>query len=100
MNVFDFILTAIAVWRISYMVVFEDGPGDIFLMVRATSGTHILGEDGRPDSGMGRILSCLFCTSMWVSFLLMFCPMFIIVPFALSGAAIIVQKVVELCSNP
>ena len=54
-----FVLVAgiLAVWRITFLFVMEDGPFDIFHRIRQLAG----------DSFFGRLLNCFFCLSVWVS---------------------------------
>lgn len=59
-----------AVWRISSLLVNENGPWNIFVRVREWAG---IGHDynGRavtfPDRFFAQMLSCVWCTSVWVS---------------------------------
>jgi len=57
MSIFDFFLGALATWRLSALLVREDGPYNVIARVRhATSGTVV-----------GRALECFYCTSLWVA---------------------------------
>lgn len=51
------LLCALAVWRITHLLVAEDGPGDIVFRLRKKLG----------NSGMGRAMDCFYCTSVWIS---------------------------------
>lgn len=50
------VLAALATWRVSHLLVAEDGPGDVLVKVRAAL-------DGTPLAG---VLDCFGCTSLWV----------------------------------
>ncbi len=50
-------------WRLSSMLVYEDGPWGIFATMRRRAG--IPPEGGRIDGLFATLLSCLWCTSVW-----------------------------------
>ncbi len=65
-----FIAAALASWRVAVMLVFETGPFEVFARLRIKVGiTHY--DDGTvesaPDSGMGKLLSCVWCLSFWTT---------------------------------
>lgn len=51
------LVTALAVWRLSNMLVNEDGPGDVF------DGLRRIANRG-PLAGL---FSCVYCMSVWIS---------------------------------
>lgn len=92
MDIFYFVLAALATFRVSRMVALEEGPFSIFTKLR-----------GRfPQTGwVGRGLACPMCISFWVA--LVFAPLvvqpfqpglYIVVFLALSGAAVIIYRLV------
>lgn len=91
MTPFRFVVTALAVWRLSNMLVEEDGPGRIFRRLREASGIEY------DDSG--EILShndytplyCVYCTSVWVSIFSFFAPDWLLRLLAISGLAILFE---------
>ncbi len=52
-----FALCALATWRITHLVVNEDGPGDVVLRVRRAAGSGALGQ----------LMDCFYCVSVWVA---------------------------------
>lgn len=52
-----FVLAALASWRISFLLVREDGPGDVVRTLRERVGSGVL----------GRLLGCVKCTGVWTS---------------------------------
>ena len=90
-----FVVGVLGVWRITHLLAVEDGPGDVLARMRAV--VH--------DWPAGRLLDCFLCTSLWVA-----------APFAvalgseraeqlllwpaLSGAAILLDRVVERAASP
>jgi hypothetical protein len=57
---------ALAVWRVSNMLVWEYGPFGLFLGIRSMFGIRHT-QDGQPMSFSHRnILNCVWCVSVWV----------------------------------
>ena len=50
------LLAGLATWRVTHLLVAEDGPGDVIVRVRAA-------VDGTPLAGL---MDCFGCTSLWV----------------------------------
>ena len=97
-----FLISILAVWRISSLLVREDGPFDAFLKLRTKAGIQF-DEYSNPKvtSVWAGILSCIWCCSVWVSFVIAFLnkPVNIFDYFqkalALSTGAIIVDEVLQ-----
>lgn len=100
---FDLVILSFAVARISYMLVNEDGPGEIFGRLRRWCGiaTHFDTGDRivvRPNkmAWLGDVLNCVYCCSVWTSIgtwlFYSIAPktcLVILVPFALSQVALL-----------
>lgn len=91
----------LAVWRISSLLVQEDGPFYIFDRIRNKVGI-LWTEDSVPYSNnvIGQIFLCVWCMSVWISFAffflyLVFGQLFVWCcwPFALSALACAIQGV-------
>lgn len=52
-----FLLAAFATWRISYLLVREEGPGRIFARLRQRTA----------ETSVGRGLTCVKCVSLWAA---------------------------------
>lgn len=87
----DFIIKGLAVWRISHMLVKEDGPKDILYNLRERTGIVHDEYGGFASWNDTTPLHCVFCTSVWVAFCLRFLPEFVINIFALSGIACLLE---------
>jgi len=84
----NFVLAALAVWRVAHMLVHEDGPRRLIAQLRAlAAGTEI-----------GRALDCVGCMSLWLALpasvwvsrrLSEFIPTWL----ALSGAAFLFERI-------
>jgi hypothetical protein len=90
-----YVVVALAVWRVSNMVLFETGPWFVFTRLRSWLGVHH-DEDGIPEAWpVGSVLECLWCFSVWVALVLAIVPWWFSLPFALSAAAVLIGKWVE-----
>jgi hypothetical protein len=118
MPYFTFVVLTLAVWRLSYMFVKEEGPLSVFKRIRrhfyageydpeAPAVETFSDEDMQwwfshdqiPKQGfMGGVLSCIYCTSVWFGF---FFTLFFYVwrdasvifalPFAMSCIAVLIE---------
>jgi hypothetical protein len=52
-----FVLAVLATWRVSHLIVAEDGPWDLMVRLRRWAGAGTL----------GRLMDCFYCTSLWVA---------------------------------
>lgn len=87
------------------MLVAEQGPGNIFLRLRALTG--IIHDDAKqvavvPDGFLPGIFSCVWCCSVWVGAFWMlfdllspFWSLRLATAFAFSAAAILIQNFIE-----
>jgi hypothetical protein len=85
-----FILSVLAVWRITHLLSKEDGPFDLVIRFRKLFGQGFFGS----------LLDCFYCLSIWVSipFAFFFCIEWgegVITWLALSGAASLLYKLTE-----
>lgn len=112
------VVLALATWRLSSLLVEEDGPFGVFRSLRAFAGAgefsqhgldatrltpqeveRVMMRAGRPESFLAGLLSCVWCISVWVGafwvILAVFLPAFTFyaaLVFALSAAAIFLQE--------
>lgn len=71
MNLVLFIAYSLAVYRLSNLLVYEEGPWDIFGKIRDWSGiAYDAYSQPITDNLLSKILICIKCTSVWVSILL------------------------------
>src|SRR5579864_2030533 len=52
-----FVLATLATWRVTHLVVHEDGPGEAIVRLRRRAGS----------GWAGQLLDCFYCTSVWVA---------------------------------
>ena len=88
MSTIAFLAAVLAVWRVTHLVVVEDGPFDLLRRLREAAA-HV---------GLERLVNCFLCCSVWmaVPFALVIArgwkEMVIVLP-ALSGGAILLERV-------
>jgi hypothetical protein len=51
------LVAVLATWRVSHLVVAEDGPWDVVVRLRRRAGAGML----------GRLMDCFYCTSLWIA---------------------------------
>jgi hypothetical protein len=54
---FRFVISALAVWRLTHLLAAEDGPWDIIVSIRRRVG----------NSNLGSLMDCFNCLSIWIS---------------------------------
>lgn len=118
LDYFDYVILALATWRLGYMFVKEAGPLDVFQNIRrafyageydpqAPQFENWRPEDHEwwsslgalPEQGfIGGVLSCIYCMSVWIGFFftafMLMWPMGSVVvalPFALSCIAVMIE---------
>src|SRR6187431_1146456 len=57
MNVYYFILSILAVWRLTHLLGKEDGPFNIIYLLRKKAGAGFFGS----------LLDCFYCLSVWIA---------------------------------
>jgi hypothetical protein len=90
-----FALGVLATWRVTHLLVAEDGPWDLFARLRRRLGKSML----------GKLLDCFYCFSLWVS--AVFCVFLAQTPkdafllwLSLSAAAILLENVSARLGQP
>jgi hypothetical protein len=85
-----FALASLATWRLTHLLVEEDGPADVVVRLRARAG----------ESWIGELMDCFYCLSIWVA-----APLAVavtprrrdtpVVWLALSGAACLLERATD-----
>jgi len=81
------VLAVLAVWRVTHLLVAEDGPWKVFAHLRS----------GAAKLGLDRLVGCFYCASVWIAvpFALLIARewrmLAICIP-ALSGGAIAIER--------
>jgi len=96
----DLLILALAVWRVSSLLVREDGPWALLARLRYHAGVRY-DESSLPygDGVLGDLFICTWCMSVWIGlvtavlYLVWPAPtLMAALPLALSAAAIIVDE--------
>lgn len=66
-DVMHFILACFATFRLAELVTVDDGPVDVFRRARIEAGCYDMDEQGRVQTGIGRLLVCPWCVGVWVA---------------------------------
>jgi hypothetical protein len=83
-----FAVAALATWRVTHLIVYEDGPWDAIARLRRRAGAGFF----------GRLMDCFYCTSLWVAapvaFALEARPLdWVLLWLAISGAACLLNRI-------
>lgn len=86
----QFLLAALATWRVTHLLALEDGPWDIVVRVRMKLGNGFL----------GKLMDCFYCLSLWVAapaalWITRRPSQWPLVWLALSGAACLLERATE-----
>lgn len=94
------LLAILITWRLSYLVTTEDAPFDLAVKFRHVLGVRYNEHNQRIAKGqLAKLVTCMFCTSMWVGWLVAAVvyrdPIAFWFGLAYSGGAMIVQRLVS-----
>lgn len=70
MDTFHFLTFSLAVWRLSSLLVNEEGPFNLFVGIRKLAKIEHDADNIPilyPSNELAQMLSCLWCTSIWVA---------------------------------
>lgn len=62
-----FVLACFVCFRLAELVTVDDGPGNVLLLMRAKLGAYDRGEDGQPETSLGRAMICPWCVGIWIA---------------------------------
>lgn len=101
-SVFTFILLSLATWRISNLLIHEDGPLDVFARLRFLVGVKYDEKSNTYGTNFVSILfSCIYCMSIWVGIIVtglfygFTSVLHFMIPFALSAVSILIKEIVD-----
>src|ERR1017187_7253096 len=92
---YRFGMAALATWRVTHLLVREDGPADAVARLREKLG----------DSQFGALMDCFYCASVWVAIPFAFFaakkPAHRVAAWlALSGAACLIEEIASRGTEP
>lgn len=99
MQLLDFLVAGLATWRITHLLIYENGPFRVFRKLRERLGV-VYYEDGDDVlSHKYEITTCVWCLSVWVGamvaglwFVAGSFALWPVMPFALSAIAVILHE--------
>ena len=95
----NLLVIALAAWRLSLFVTAERGPFSFMLRLRERFGVIHDGDEvvGVPSSGIGKLLTCVWCFSFWGLLIFGAASYYDMRPvlfFAAWGLVVIIQRLV------
>lgn len=99
----DYLILALATWRISSLLVNEDGPWAMFARLRAVVGVYYDESLQRQaDAVLAGVFNCVWCMSVWAGLAWAVAyyawpalTVWMALPLALSAAAIVVERAIR-----
>jgi len=92
-SLLDFISIGLASWRVSHMLVHEEGPFRVFVKLRSLFGI-IHDDDGTPIAWPDNcLLGCVWCLSVWVAVVFILLPGISYI-FAASAIACFIERLI------
>lgn len=64
---FNLAVASLITYRLSRLLVVDDGFWRMFFHLRLRLGVYDLAANSEPKSQLGRLLSCMYCTGVWVA---------------------------------
>lgn len=89
---YSLLVRGLATWRIAHMLVHEIGPFSMFVHIRRLAGIEPDAEGYPAVWRSTNVLSCVWCTSIWVSILFLFIPIRVAELLSLSAISCIVEE--------
>lgn len=103
MDMTQLLILILATWRASSLLVYEDGPFEVFERLREYAGVVYDERSQRTGTTeLARGLTCLWCVSVWVGlgwaalFVLSERFVWLALPLALSGGAVLMEEILRM----
>lgn len=99
-----YLILALATWRLSNLLVNEDGPWQMFTRLRTLAGVRYNGEDFQLEAPtmLAGAFACIWCMSVWVGLFWWALwnawpslALWTTTPLAFSAAAILVDRLLD-----
>jgi len=68
----NLVLLSLVCYRLARLIAIDEGPFEIFHLLRTISGAYDYGKNGKAITSLGRGISCPFCIGLWVALPLAF----------------------------
>ena len=84
------IAVLLAVYGVSHILVWEDGPFDILSKLRYFAGVRYSGENRYSKNGIGGAFNCQICMSVWVAFpIAWLCSLHTVIAYGLAAVGFV-----------
>ncbi len=102
-NGWDFVLLALAAWRLAYFLVNEEGPRGLARRIRERVGIEHDPDTRKPfsypDTTLAQILGCVWCASFWTAAIMLGLwlsgpGVVAVLVFGVAGAAVVIEVTV------
>ena len=92
------VIASLVCFRLSELITVDDGPGNVLVWMRAKLGGYDLGDDGQPETSLGRGIICPYCVSIWIAaglavLLFPVGPMIVVYWLAIAGGQALLQGI-------
>lgn len=64
---FLFALLTLATYRVTQLLVYDDGPFGLIFKFRAAIGVYDLDQAGESKSNLGKLFACPYCLGFWLA---------------------------------
>ena len=88
----DLIMKGLATWRLSHLLVEEDGPFMVFHKLRLGTGILYDGDGEVYYHPIWNPLYCIWCSSIWVGLGMLVAPGWLVKWLAYSGVAMVIES--------
>lgn len=102
MSLSKIIILAFASWRLSNLLVNEEGPGKILHKFRKLVGVYYdEWSDKKSDNLVGSLFICVWCMAVWISFIFVYSfkwrvfRKYMVSSFAVSGLVILIHETIQ-----
>jgi len=107
MSTKDLVLAVFAVWRITTLLLREEGPFEVFIKLRSFIGVKYNAEsEPYGETSKARLFACFWCLSMWITFIWMLVllwagiysgnfPHFLLYTFGIAGMSILCEEIIQ-----
>lgn len=89
---YSLLVRGLATWRIAHMLVHEIGPFSVFTRIRRLAGIEPDAEGYPAVWRSTNVLSCVWCTSVWIAIIFLCIPIRVAEFLSLSAIACIVEE--------
>lgn len=102
LNITQLVVLSLATWRITNLLVHEDGPGDIFVKLRSFIGVRFDEHSNRYGTNMvAQAFTCVWCLSIWIAAIMtlsinhVYLHIYVLHLLAISAGSILIEELLN-----